>query len=335
MLAVKVSIIIPVYNVAPYIVNCLQSVVQQTYRGPLECLLVDDCGTDNSMAFAKEFVATYRGRISFRVIQHTQNRGLSAARNTGLAAASGAYVYFLDSDDEITPDCIEQLVTYVSAATPYDFVIGAMQMVGERQQTSPMTLAHGAELRGNVAIRRAYFQQQWYTMACGKLCNRAFLQRNGLQFKEGLLHEDELWSFQLACTAQSMRVVQRPTYIYKVRQGSITTDGVSAERHAWAWMQIIEQMVDFTCQHSFFTPGVVKFLFDETYSTWRLFRWVGISATLRKQLTLRCRHSLSRIPYALRCRVSFSSIRCLLRYANTLLPLSWSDAYYRMLQINK
>ena len=89
----RLSIIIPVYNVEPYIEDCLRSVMRQTYQGAMECLIVDDCGTDDSMAIAERTIATYEGPIVFQVLHHERNRGLSAARNTGTLAAKGDYLY--------------------------------------------------------------------------------------------------------------------------------------------------------------------------------------------------------------------------------------------------
>ena len=111
----KVSVLIPVYNVAPYIERCLQSVVDQTYTD-IECILVDDCGSDNSIELAQNFINNYKGNIKFSILHHDKNKGQSAARNTALKYAKGEYVYFLDSDDAITSDCIEILM---SLATKY------------------------------------------------------------------------------------------------------------------------------------------------------------------------------------------------------------------------
>ena len=69
----KISIIIPVYNVEPYIDECLHSVMRQTYKGPMECLVVDDCGTDKSMDVAERLIAEYDGTIEFRVFRHEKN----------------------------------------------------------------------------------------------------------------------------------------------------------------------------------------------------------------------------------------------------------------------
>ena len=94
----KVSIIIPIYNVESYIANCLHSVFNQTYKD-LEIILVDDCGTDKSMNIAMESINKYKSSFYIKVIHHKENKGLSAARNSGIKEATGDYIYFLDSDD--------------------------------------------------------------------------------------------------------------------------------------------------------------------------------------------------------------------------------------------
>ena len=86
-----VSIIIPVYNVASYIKRCLQSVGAQSHKN-LECILIDDCGTDGSIHFAEQFIKEYSGEIRFNILRHKHNCGLSAARNTGMKAANGDYI---------------------------------------------------------------------------------------------------------------------------------------------------------------------------------------------------------------------------------------------------
>lgn len=91
---VLVSIIIPVYNVAPYIEDCLRSVMRQTYAGPMECLIVDDCGTDESIHIAERLITEYNGPIHFDILHHNHNRGLSAARNTGIENAVGGGISY-------------------------------------------------------------------------------------------------------------------------------------------------------------------------------------------------------------------------------------------------
>ena len=119
-----VSIIIPVYNVAPYIGDCLRSVMRQTYTGPIECLIVDDCGTDESLPIAERMIVEYDGPIRFEILHHEHNRGLSAARNTGINKATGDYFFFIDSDDEITEDCMEKMMSVVQENPEVELVQG-------------------------------------------------------------------------------------------------------------------------------------------------------------------------------------------------------------------
>ena len=216
----KISIVIPVFNVEPYIEDCLKSVASQTYKGDIECIIVNDCTPDGSCAIIERFIENNNGSIEFKLLHHTVNRGLSAARNTGIDAATGEYIYFLDSDDEITTNAIE-LLTEQLKQKKYDFVIGNYETIGSDIKFPPLLLEHGA-IQENENIRNTFFAEQWYMMAWNKLCKLDFLRKEKLYFKEGLLNEDNLWSFQLACTAQSMYVIKEDTYRYKVRESSIT-----------------------------------------------------------------------------------------------------------------
>lgn len=236
---IKVSIIVPVYNVAEYILRCLSSLRNQTYKN-IEVIFVDDCGVDGSMDIITEFCAENNCQ-HWQILHHNKNRGLSAARNTGLAAASGEYVYFLDSDDDITLDCIETLVQPLTERE-VDMVIGDYNIVGEGGY-SPLLLPQGL-LLSNAEILKAYAEGKWYVMAWNKLCRREFLQGNNLYFKEGLIHEDVLWTFQVACKAESMYVVKQPTYNYYVRSSSIMTS-MSIEKDLRIYLDVFDEIVNF------------------------------------------------------------------------------------------
>ena len=232
----KITIVIPVYNVEPYIEDCLKSVAAQTYKGDIECIVVDDCTPDGSCAIIERFIKEYNGNIDFKLLHHSVNRGLSAARNTGIDAATGDYIYFLDSDDEITPDCIELLAAPLEKEK-YDFVIGDYAIIGHKVGVPPLLLEGNKMYKGK-EIMKTFFTAQWYVMACNKLCDLNFLKKKKLYFEEELIHEDEIWSFQLACTAQSMSVVKKATYIYKVRVSSIT-DSRNKRQKAYALSKIV------------------------------------------------------------------------------------------------
>lgn len=105
-----ISILIPIYNVEPYISKCIQSVMAQTYTGEMECIIVDDCGSDQSVAIVTRLIEEYNAPIEFRIIHHEHNRGLAAARNTAVAAAKGEFIIHVDSDDWIEPTMVDELV---------------------------------------------------------------------------------------------------------------------------------------------------------------------------------------------------------------------------------
>lgn len=237
MLCPKISIIIPIYNVSQYIVKCLDSVLGQTYNN-IELILVDDCGTDDSMAIVYDYLSSH-AFVDVHIISHKKNRGLSAARNSGIVKASGEYVYFLDSDDYISLDCIEALVKPLQKKK-YDVVIGNYE--SSNCGYSDLRLLN-VELLGQ-HILEAYANGLWYVMAWNKLCRKDFILENYLTFEEGYLHEDVIWSFKLACKAQSMYIVDKVTYHYLIRNSSIMTS-MSIERDVTVYLKAFVKIIEF------------------------------------------------------------------------------------------
>lgn len=217
---IKVSIIIPVYNVANYIERCITSVIQQTYNN-IEIILIDDCGTDNSMEIAHKTIIY--SPFDTKIVKHDRNQGLSAARNSGLKKASGDYVYFLDSDDAIANNTIELLAQKPNAGQFIDFIIGDMEIIsGTKNHIKGLTMNDGETIYGD-HILSSFANNNWYVMACNKLVKLNFIKETALYFKEGIVHEDVLWSFLLANKAKSMDVVKKPLYKYYIRPNSIVT----------------------------------------------------------------------------------------------------------------
>ena len=224
-----VSIIVPVYNVEPYVEDCIRSVMRQTYTGTMECIIVDDCGTDDSMGKVERLLAEYDGPITFQVLHHTRNRGLSAARNTGMDAAMGDYIFFLDSDDELADDCID-VMTEPLCNEWYDLVIGNLQFRGFDKNSSNLLLKlpDKTVLRGQDILNS--YRIKWNMMAQNKLYKAEFIKTSNIVFLEGLIHEDELWSFQIACLASSLYSVKTETYISRIRQDGISGSSKQAVR---------------------------------------------------------------------------------------------------------
>ena len=219
-----ISIIIPVYQVEPYIEACLQSVMRQTYQGEMECLLIDDCGTDDSMAIAEKMISAYEGLISFRVIRHEKNRGLSAARNTGIDNATGDYIYFLDSDDEITPDCIERLVSYLHEDDSIEMVQGRYVTSDGEKEILGKSDEHRILNNDDAREQFLFWRKLNYTV-WNKLLKRSFVLDNKLYNKEGIINEDLLWTFYLIKHLKNAQLCKEVTYFYRIRPESIISGG--------------------------------------------------------------------------------------------------------------
>ena len=232
---IDVSIIVPVYNVAPYIADCLRSVMQQTYMGNMECLIIDDCGTDESIAIAQRMISEYNDnltvnhnlngkgkRVWFRVLYHEQNRGLSAARNTGTELAKGDYLFYLDSDDEITPDCIDKMMAMIKKDPSVEMVQGNTYTCKDGLRTPFFRKIRITQTRSNDEVRRCFYHnRQMHIAAWNKLMRRSFVQENNLYFLEGVIYEDTPWTFYCLKYIKKACFLSDITYHYKSRPNSI------------------------------------------------------------------------------------------------------------------
>ncbi len=234
----KISIIIPVYNVSQYIERCLKSIIAQSYPN-IECILVDDCSPDDSIEKCQEIISNYSGPIGFKILHHKSNRGLSAARNTGTNAATGEYIYYLDSDDEISKDCISKMVEAAATYKDVDMVIG--QYSHNSNANYPrLKLCKGAY---DNDILNLYAEEKIYMMAWNKLCRKSFLVDNKIQFEEGLLHEDIPWSFKCSCYMKKMVILEDITYYYNIRNNSIQS-GTDRLKHIYNYWLAYMKMLD-------------------------------------------------------------------------------------------
>lgn len=223
----EVSIIIPVYNVAPYIRRCLDSVVAQTFQD-IECILVDDCATDNSMAIIDEFIHCYNGSIYFKTIHHSTNKGQSAARNSGIKESSGKYIYFLDSDDTIIPDCIETLMHLFVIYPDIDFSQGNIL----QEDGNISKYGFHCQIPELIQSKEEIFKYLLgiiTTSACNRLIRRDFIINHSLLFPIGMLHEDMYWVFFLAKHTNAIAVLNKGTYTYFINDNSTMTS-ISKEK---------------------------------------------------------------------------------------------------------
>lgn len=213
------SIIIPVYNVEPYLRECLDSVLQQTFSD-WEVVCVDDGSTDGSAGILQEY-ASRDNRI--KVITQP-NGGLSAARNTGLDNAIGDYILFLDSDDWLEPNALEvinnALPTTHCPLPTIDMLCFGGWRGEEEEKPAPATYLTGWDYYNHCALTHHSFPFVCVVLRCYR---RQMLEESHLRFRERILHEDNHFTPRACLAAGHTKVIPVPLYHYRIRPGSIMT----------------------------------------------------------------------------------------------------------------
>lgn len=241
---IKVSIIVPVYNAAQFIESCVDSVMSQTYTF-MECIFISDCTSDNSISLIQEKLRNYKGNKEFIIIHHEKNLGAAAARNTGLRKATGDYIYFLDSDDEIFPDTIENLVNLVVEYPNVDVVQG--EMVCEHvslNETLSISDKNFSKYTASKLWLSNHFLLDIPVSPCGKLVNLKFLKGNNVTFEEGIMHEDILWRFKLGKSVKSIAFCSAVGYKYRYNTSSVTTAPENDIKRIDSYIYVLKFMID-------------------------------------------------------------------------------------------
>ncbi len=218
----KISVIIPIYKVEQYLRQCIDNVINQTYKN-LEIILVDDGSPDNCPKICDEY-AQNDSRV--RVI-HKLNGGLSDARNEGLMAATGDYVIFLDSDDYYAhTDFLEAVMNATDKGTKdavfFQRTIFYDDGSNRPNKELPLYQNEWNGLDTNTIIFELAKRDQLDASACMKATKRSILQKNGLYFKKGIYCEDIEWFSRYILYINSVALINKADYYYRKRAESIT-----------------------------------------------------------------------------------------------------------------
>lgn len=214
----KLSIIIPVYNTEAYLPRCLSSCLEQDIPSEeYEIVIVNDGSTDGSPEIAREAASS---RTNVRLISR-ENGGLSRARNTGLAAAKGEYVWFVDSDDYIARNCLGTLLGPCTEEALDLLGISRTRVLLDRSVVERPF--YDGKYCGRVYSGPSAMRQGLMKTPCAPfyLFRRAFLTENGLSFLEGVLHEDEEFTPRAFYQAQRVSFSDRFCYFACAREDSI------------------------------------------------------------------------------------------------------------------
>ena len=223
---IQLSVIVPIYNVEEYLNECLDSLY--ALKGiSKEVILVNDGSTDGSGKIAD----TYKNKYpDITVAIHQENGGLSKARNSGIAASNGEYIYFIDSDDYIDVDKFTELYKK-GVASNLDIICGKCSMFGmgyDEVMPTPHNLENLPPFSGREYLKHAYdnstiYERNFRPEVTHRIYLRKLLQSNNIIFAEGIVHEDELFTPQIHLCARKVQSFDIVFYYYRQRKGSIMT----------------------------------------------------------------------------------------------------------------
>lgn len=225
-----VSVIIPVYNVEPYLRECLDSIMGQTLK-EIEIICIDDGSLDGSLDLLRE-IASSDERIC---VYHQKNSGLSVTRNRGIDFARGKYIYYMDSDDVLEKDSLESLVRKMEEDSlelvffdGKSFIDGTASLDKKEAKLLEKYLAlyrrshdYKGVYDGPTIMRDFLNNDEYRPSACLQMIKKDFLEDNQLRFEKGILHEDNLYTFEALLLANRVGYLHNVFFYRRVRAESI------------------------------------------------------------------------------------------------------------------
>ncbi len=232
----KVSVIIPAYNSARYITRSIESFLNQTMND-IEIICVDDGSTDNTAEIVKAI-----GSTKIKLISQT-NQGAPAARNTGLANAVGETIYFCDSDDFIHPRTFELAYKILASSDSVDAVMLDMQVIGNEEPVAFVECDefHTSTNTSSSALEK-FCKDKEKCSVCRWIYRHSIIK--GRKFKNGLIGEDLLWTYELLKTLHRYVKIELPLYYYVETPSSITRSPYSAKKIN-AIYDMLERLFDY------------------------------------------------------------------------------------------
>lgn len=208
-----VTIIVPVYNVEKYLPECIESLINQTYKN-IQIILVDDASTDKCSEIC-DWYAEKDDRIT--VIHKEINSGAASARNKGIDNAEGEYICFVDSDDYILPDFVEKLLANLYEYDADIAVCSFTSVFCNRQER------YSFSDRIKVFTNKEYLEQLLVDWTCALACNKIFKAKllENVRYEEGHKIDDEFFTYRLIMRANRIVQIDDSLYMYRMRASSV------------------------------------------------------------------------------------------------------------------
>ncbi|MEW9502878.1 bifunctional glycosyltransferase/CDP-glycerol:glycerophosphate glycerophosphotransferase [Jeotgalibacillus marinus] len=236
-----ISVIIPTYNVERFIEEALFSIVDQTFKGKVEIIIIDDCSTDNTLEIIEDFKKNHRD-FPIQIFEQEKNMRQGTARNRGLRIAKGKYVFFVDGDDFLDLNTLETMF-HKAEGMSCDFVVcdwayyyedrGLVYVNNDKFLFTDLLQEEKCE---SLLAATTYF-------SVNKLYNREFLLQNEIKYGEGYIYEDFEFYVEVAQKANKVGIVQNPYYRVRVNEFSTTKTDRKTMIHIESLIKSVENTV--------------------------------------------------------------------------------------------
>ena len=262
-----ISIIIPVYKVEKYLKQCLDSVINQTYRN-LEIICINDDSPDNSLKILEE----YKEKDKRIKIINQENQGLAGARNTGIDSAQGEFIFFLDSDDDLPLNAIEKLYNKQKEKNA-DIVIGGRNIVTEKRKVQFLPKEYDKPLEFKEYISNSFKIGDFRAVAWGKLYKTKIIKENLLYFPKGMLYEDLLFVMKYLYYSSKIIILSESIYNYRYDRGDSIVNSIN--KKDVDCLKTVEEL------EKFFYEKKLEIILEEDYYIKYIMEWI-IYATIGK-----------------------------------------------------
>ena len=294
---VKVSVILPVYNVAPYLGEAFDSILHQTLRD-IEVIAVDDGSTDNSWDIIRKYQQLDHRIISFQ----QENQGQSVARNLALQHATGEYIYMMDSDDMLSSDDVLQTCYDYATKNQAEFVFFDREQFTENRTKfsvavhSTQYAEENKQYNGEALLDLMLDTTSYNCVVWLLFINHDHLKRVGIRFFPGIIHEDELFTTELMLSSSSIYCLKRSFVQHRIR--SLSTVGrkftrrnmdcyltVADELLLFSRKPIIHKFLRYTLSKVFYTGHLIPCQ-EKPAVFWRALKsgylkYIGLKSTLK------------------------------------------------------
>jgi glycosyltransferase involved in cell wall biosynthesis len=294
---VKVSVILPIYNVAPYLAETFDSILSQSLQD-IEILAVNDGSTDDS----SDVIDHYRRQDERIIVINQENKGQSAARNEALRHATGRYIYMMDSDDRLSTNDALRLCYDYAEKNQADFIFfdGESFSDVDAARTSWNTkrthlVPEDVRQNGDELLNMMLNTQSHNCVVWLLFIRRSFLESTALRFYEGIIHEDELFTTLLMLKSNNIYCLKQNLVAHRIRQAS-TMGRTFSRRNIYCYLIVADELLKFshkpiihkylryTLSKVFYTGHQIPFK-DKPAAFWRALRsgylkYIGFKSSL-------------------------------------------------------